>query len=78
VFNGQDKAYQESVLPSTVQKRIAIEAGATLGWHRYVGSQGRIIGIDRYGESAPADQIYKALGLTVESIVKAVNEMTSQ
>lgn len=77
VFNAQDKAYQERVLPSQVSARIAIEAGATLGWHQYVGPQGRIIGIDRYGESAPAEQIYQALGLTVEAMVKAIQELTN-
>ena len=72
VFDSQDTAYQAQVLPAAVTARVAVEAGATLGWHKYVGSQGQIIGIDRFGESAPAPDIYKALGITVEHIVQSV------
>jgi transketolase len=74
-FAAQDKAYQESVLPKAVTARVAIEAGNTDFWHRYVGTQGKIIGIDRYGESAPAPEVYKALGITVENVVRAVEEL---
>lgn len=75
VFENQDSAYKESVLPKNVSARVAIEAGATLCWHKYVGPQGRIIGIDTYGESAPAPEIYQALGITVENIVNKINEV---
>jgi transketolase len=78
VFEAQDKDYRDSVLPPHLTKRIAVEAGASLCWHKYVGPMGRIIAIDRYGESAPAQDIYKAFGLTVENIVKTVNELLSE
>ena len=77
VFENQDSAYKESVLPKNVSARVAVEAGATLCWHKYVGPQGRIIGIDSYGESAPAPEIYRALGITVENIVNKINEVLS-
>ncbi|MGE3320312.1 MAG: transketolase [Candidatus Berkiella sp.] len=75
VFKEQDAAYQEKVLPKAIQKRVAVEAGSTMCWHQFVGSEGRIIGIDRFGESAPADKIYTALGLTVENITKTIIEL---
>ncbi len=75
VFEEQTKAYQESVLPKNVTARIAVEAGSSLCWHKYVGSAGRIIAIDRYGESAPATEIYRALGITVENITTTINEL---
>lgn len=77
MFAEQDKAYQEKVLPPSVTTRVAVEAGASLCWHKYVGPQGRVIAIDRYGESAPAPEIYHALGITVENIIKTVNELLS-
>ena len=55
VFDAQDAAYRESVLPAAVTARVAIEAGVTDGWWRYVGTAGRVIGLDRFGESAPAE-----------------------
>ncbi|MGD9592792.1 MAG: transketolase [Candidatus Berkiella sp.] len=78
VFENQDSAYKESVLPKNISARVAIEAGASLCWHKYVGPKGRIIAIDRYGESAPASAIYKALGITVENIINNVNEVLSE
>lgn len=75
IFDEQDKAYQESVLPASLTTRLAVEAGATLGWHKYVGTQGRIIGIDRFGESAPGDVVYEALGITVSKIEAAILQM---
>lgn len=74
-FAAQDSAYQKSVLPPEVLARVAVEAGAKDFWYKYVGLQGKIVGIDRFGESAPAAQVYKELGITVENIVKAVNEL---
>lgn len=73
-FDKQNIAYQQSVLPPTIKKRIAVEAGAKDIWYKYVGLEGKIIGIDRYGESAPAAAVYKALGITVEKIVEAALE----
>ncbi len=75
VFLSQDIAYQESVLPKHVVKRIAIEAAVTDGWYKFVGSFGRVIGVDRFGASAPAKDVYKECGLTVENIVTVAKEM---
>ena len=71
VFDHQDEAYRKSVLPDGV-KRVAIEAGVTDFWRKYVGLDGKVIGIDRFGESAPAGQLFKLFGLTAENIVDAV------
>lgn len=70
VFEAQDEAYRESVLPSAVTKRVAVEAGVTDGWWKYVGSNGRVVGIDHFGESAPAGLLFKEFGFTVENVVK--------
>ncbi|MFU8812843.1 MAG: transketolase [Balneolaceae bacterium] len=75
LFEKQDEAYKQQVLPADVQKRVSIEAGATLGWHKYVGSNGVALGIDRYGESAPFEQVYEHLGLTADRIVEVVSEL---
>jgi transketolase len=74
-FEAQDDAYRESVLPSSVTARVAVEAGVTDGWYKYVGTNGKIIGIDRFGESAPAGELFKHFGFTVENVVKAVEEI---
>jgi transketolase len=71
-FESQSKEYQQSVLPDAVQARVAIEAGVTTGWYRYVGTKGKVIGLDRFGESAPAEQLFPYFGFTVENVVKAV------
>ncbi|MFI4938031.1 MAG: transketolase [Candidatus Berkiellales bacterium] len=75
VFEQQETSYREAVLPKSVTTRIAVEAGATLCWHRYVGPEGRIIGIDRFGESAPAAEVYTALGVTVDHIMNKISEI---
>lgn len=74
VFLRQPRAYQEEVLPEYVTSRVAIEAGASAYWYKFVGLQGKVLGIDRFGESAPAEVVYQALGLTVEKIIEAVIE----
>ena len=74
-FESQSKEYQQSVLPDAVQARVAIEAGVTTGWYRYVGIQGRVIGLDRFGESAPAEQLFPYFGFTTENVVNAVEEI---
>jgi len=68
-FDKQDKAYRESVLPSSCRKRIAIEAGVTDFWRKYVGLDGAVIGIDSFGASAPIDALYKHFGITVDAAV---------
>ena len=72
IFDAQDAAYRESVLPSAVTQRVAVEAGVTDGWWKYVGTNGKIVGLDRFGESAPAGQLFKEFGFTVENVVKNV------
>ncbi|MDH5473159.1 MAG: transketolase, partial [Gammaproteobacteria bacterium] len=74
VFDAQDAAYKESVLPKAVTARVAVEAACTDGWYKYVGT-GAVVGIDRFGESAPADQLFKEFGFTVENVVKAVESV---
>jgi len=71
IFLKQPKNYQNTVLPPDITQRIAIEAGSSDPWYRFVGFEGKIIGIDRFGESAPAPDVYKTLGITVEHIVQA-------
>ncbi len=74
-FDAQDEAYRESVLPAGVTARVAVEAAVTDGWYKYVGLNGKVIGIDRFGESAPAGLLFKEFGFTVENVVKAVNSV---
>jgi transketolase len=75
VFDAQDDAYRESVLPAAVKARVAVEAAVTGGWYKYVGLDGAVVGIDRFGESAPAGELFKEFGFTVENVVKAVNSV---
>ncbi len=72
VFDAQDQAYRDQVLPPAVTKRVVVEAGVTDGWWKYAGCKGRIVGIDRFGESAPAGQLFKEFGFTVENVVRNV------
>ncbi|MBV7388775.1 transketolase [Pasteurellaceae bacterium TAE3-ERU1] len=69
-FDAQDEAYRESVLPSAVSKRVAIEAGIADFWAKYVGLNGRVVGMHGFGESAPAGELFKLFGFTVENVVK--------
>lgn len=71
LFEQQDVEYQSQVLPNEMKHRIAIEAGSPLGWHRWVGDAGEVIAIDRFGASAPYEEIYRQFGLTVDAIVDA-------
>jgi len=71
LFEDQSQEYRDSVLPPTVMARIAIEAGSPFGWERYVGLSGVIVGIDRFGASAPMKTIYEKLGITAEKAVEA-------
>jgi transketolase len=74
-FDRQDEAYRESVLPSSVQSRVAVEAAVTDGWHKYVGCKGAVVGINRFGESAPANVLFEEFGFTVDNVVKAVESV---
>ncbi|HAS6182757.1 TPA: transketolase [Vibrio vulnificus] len=74
-FDKQDAAYREAVLPSDVTARIAIEAGIADFWYKYVGFDGRIIGMTTFGESAPADQLFEMFGFTEENVVNTAKEL---
>lgn len=75
LFAAQDAAYRESVLPNGVRRRVSIEAGITSGWERFVGLDGRMIGIDRYGASAPGGTVARELGITPEAVADAVRSL---
>jgi len=75
LFEAQDDDYKESVLPTALTRRVSIEAGATLGWSRYIGAGGVAIGVDRFGASAPYTRIYEAYGLTPGHLAEAVNSL---
>ena len=74
LFMSQDESYRESVLPSSLTARVVVEAGVTAGWAAIAGGQGRIIGVDRFGASAPAEELFKEYGLTVENVSQAVRD----
>ena len=67
-FDAQDAAYRESVLPAAVRQRLVVESGVSLGWERYAGDEGAILGLDRFGASAPAGTIARAFGFTVDNV----------
>ncbi len=75
LFDAQDAAYRESVLPSQVTARVAVEAGVTDYWRKYVGLNGKVVGVDSFGESAPAPQVYKHFNVTSEAVVAAVEAL---
>ncbi|ACB60577.1 transketolase [Exiguobacterium sp. PvP048] len=75
LFEAQSAEYKESVLPKRITKRLAIEAGASLGWYKYVGTEGQVIGIDRFGASAPGDLLLKEYGMSVENVLNTVKQL---
>jgi transketolase len=75
LFEEQPEEYRLSVLPPDVPRRLAVEAGCSLGWHRYVGDDGEVIGLDRFGASGPGDRVFDALGFSVEHITTRAREM---
>jgi transketolase len=75
IFDAQDAAYRESVLPKAVVRRLAVEAAATIGWWRYVGLQGRVLGIDQYGASGKASDLFPHFGFTADNVVQIVEEL---
>ena len=77
IFDAQDEAYRESVLPSSVRARVAVEAGATLGWHKYVGLDGATVTIDRFGSSADGDVVMEKYGFTPENIAQTAKGLLS-
>ncbi len=77
LFEKQDAAYKEKVLPTKLKKRLAVEAGSTLGWHKYVTDEGDVLGVDTFGHSAPAEDLFKFFGFTVENIVNKAKNLLS-
>ena len=75
IFDRQSAEYRESILPGTCRRRVAVEAGVSALWRKYVGLDGRIVGIDRFGLSAPSQVIYKELGITAEAVTAAAQSM---
>ncbi|WP_394227160.1 transketolase [Pseudoalteromonas spongiae] len=75
LFDAQDAAYKESVLPSAVTKRVAVEAGIEDYWYKYVGLNGAVVGMTTFGESAPANELFEHFGFTVENIVAKANQL---
>ena len=75
VFERQDAAYRESVLPNAVRRRVAVEAGVTGFWRQYVGLDGAVVGIDSFGASAPAGDLYRHFGITVDAVVAAAKAL---
>jgi transketolase len=73
VFDRQDAAWKAEVLPAGLP-RVAVEAGVTDGWYKYVGLEGGVVGLDRFGESAPAGELFKYFGITADAVVQAVKE----
>ena len=72
LFSKQDEAYRESVLPKPVKKRVAVEAASPFGWERWTGSEGLILGIDRFGASAPMKVLQEKFGFTPEQIADSI------
>ena len=75
VFDRQPLEWREAVLPSWCRKRVAVEAGVTGFWHKYVGLDGKVVGIDSFGASAPADQLYAHFGITADAVVAAAKAL---
>ncbi len=74
-FEKQSEKYKESVLPKAVRARVAVEAGATMCWYKYVGMDGKVVGIDEFGASAPAKKLFEKYGFTVDNVVAAAKEI---
>jgi transketolase len=74
-FDAQDEPYRDSVLPPAVRTRLAVEAGATLSWWRYLGLEGRVIGIDRFGASGKFADVYPHFGFTTDNIARQIVEL---
>jgi transketolase len=75
LFEKQPNEYKEKVFPPSIKKRIAVEAGVPMGWHKYVGDEGTVIGVTKFGASAPYEVVFKEYGFTVENIMKKAEEM---
>jgi len=78
VFEEQPDYYKENVLPSSLRARVAVEAGSSYSWYKYVGLDGKVIGMDTFGASAPADKLFKEYGFTVENVVKVAKDVMAK
>jgi transketolase len=76
LFKAQSASYRDEILPSAIRARVAVEAGVPQGWERWVGDQGRVIGLNRFGESAPYRDVYEHFGFTIDEVVKHAKEAT--
>jgi len=77
LFDDQTQEYKNSVLPENVKARVSIEAGATQGWHKYLGMNGIAIGLDHFGASAPINDLFTNFGITADSVVQAVKSLVN-
>lgn len=78
LFNAQSQEYKDSVLPENISARVAIEAGATQGWHKFVGTKGQIIGLDHFGASAPINELFSNFGITADAVVQAARKLLNR
>jgi transketolase len=77
-FEHQSKDYKESVLPSRVEARVAVEAGTTMGWREYTGSKGRVVGRTNFGASAPIKELLKEFGFTVDNVYNVAKQVMQE
>jgi transketolase len=75
LFDEQTEEYRESVLPKSVKARLAIEAGVSMGWSKYVGDAGDLLTVDKFGASAPADVVFREYGFTVENVIAKAKKL---
>ena len=75
VFDAQNQDYKEQVLPNNVRARIAVEAGSSYSWHKYVGLDGKVLGVDNFGASAPSNLLFELYGLTAQNVLKTAKEI---
>ncbi|MGB7376920.1 MAG: transketolase C-terminal domain-containing protein, partial [Rivularia sp. (in: cyanobacteria)] len=75
IFEEQDDSYKESVFPKAVRKRVSVEAAASFGWHKYVGMEGAMVSIDRFGASAPGAIVMEKFGFTVDNVVATAKKL---
>ena len=78
LFEAQDEGYKEKVLPKAIKKRLAVETASPMGWHKYVTDEGDILGMTRFGESAPAEDLYKEFGFTLENVVSKAKVLVNK
>ncbi|HEY8389376.1 MAG TPA: transketolase C-terminal domain-containing protein, partial [Clostridia bacterium] len=75
VFDAQPREYKEQVLPDNVRARIAVEAGSSYSWHKYVGLDGKVLGVDNFGASAPSNQLFELYGFTAQNVLRTAKEI---